>query len=260
MSRVPRRIAPALAAVTLLLAACGGVAAPALTDPKEIVTQGLEAMGELESVHLVVSLDGTATVPDLGGEMNLSGTELTGDLDVANERARIEFSVPAMLGLTGEIVQVGRDSYVKTSFTGEMWSKSTLSEDDPVSGVTDPTAQLAKVRAFLDKEGVELEKLDDAECGDETCYAVRLTIPAEVLAEASPGTDVDPGELVGEAVVIDMLFDRDDRWLAQASTRIVAESIGELTLTLELSAFNEPVEVETPPEDLVTEDGGGLPF
>lgn len=260
MSRIPRRIAPALAAATLLLAACGGAGAPVISDPKEIVTQGLEAMGELDSVHFVVALDGTASVQDLGGEMDLSGTEASGDLDLANERAHLEFAVPAMFGLSGEVVQIGRDSYLRTSFTGETWSHSTLDENDPVGDVTDPAAQLARVRAFLDKEGVELEKLADADCGEETCYAVRLTIPAEVLAEASPGAGMDPGELVGEALVLDLLFDRDDRWLTQASTRIVAESVGELTLTLTLSAFNEPVEVETPPEDQVTEGGNGLPF
>jgi hypothetical protein len=257
---VLRRIAPALAAATLLLAACGGTGAPELTDPKEIVTQGLDAMNEVDSVHLAVTLDGTASIPDMGGEMNLSGTELSGDIDIANEQGHLEFSVPAMLGLSGEMIQIGTDSYVRTSMTGELWSKSTATEDDPVAGAMDPTEQLDQVREFLDEEGVEVEKLDDAECGDETCYAIRLTIPAELLSQAAEGEDVDLGELVGEALVLNLLFDRDDRWLTQASTQISAESLGELTLTLTLSEFNEPVEVEAPPADQVTEGGEGLPF
>jgi hypothetical protein len=89
---------------------------------------------------------------------------------------------------------------------------------------------------------------------------VRLTIPGEVLAEASDGGDVVPTDLVGEALVLDLLFDREDHWLTQLSTRIVAESVGELTLSLTLSAFNEPVEIEAPPADQVTEGGEGLPF
>lgn len=254
-----RRIAPALAAATLLLAACGS-GTPEVTDPKEIVIQGLEAMGEVESVHFVVSLDGTASIPDLGGEMNLSGTELSGDLDITDERARVEFSVPAMFSLSGEVIQIGQDTYTQTSLTGETWSKSTLDEDDPVAGALDPTEALEQVREFLDKEGVEVEKLDDAECGEETCHAVRLTIPAEVLAEAGESADMDPGELVGEALVLDLLFDREDRWLTEVSTRIVAESVGELTLSLSFSAFNDPVLIEAPPADQVTEGGEGLPF
>lgn len=253
-----RRIAPALAAATLLLAACGG-AGPAPADPKDIVIQGLDAMADVETVHFVLSLDGTATIPDLGGEMNLGGTEASGDLS-ADGAARVEFAVPAMFGLSGEIIALDGASYTRTSLTGETWSKSTLDEDDPATGALDPTAQLDQVREFLDKEGVEVERLDDAECGEETCYAVRLTIPGEVLAEASDGGDVVPTDLVGEALVLDLLFDREDHWLTQLGTRIVAESVGELTLSLTFSAFNEPVEIEAPPADQVTEGGEGLPF
>jgi hypothetical protein len=65
---------------------------------------------------------------------------------------------------------------------------------------------------------------------------------------------------VGEALVLDLLFDREDHWLTQLGTRIVAESVGELTLSLTFSAFNEPVEIEAPPADQVTEGGEGLPF
>lgn len=254
-----RRFTPALAAATLLLAACGGVG-PGITDPKEIVTTGLEATAELDSAHIVLSLDGTATIPDLGGEMNLSGTQVDGDLDLENERAHLEFTVPPMFGLTGEIIQIGRDSYIKTSLTGATWSKSTAEEGDPVSEAMDPQEQLDQIREFLDEEGVEVEKLDDTECGDRTCYAVRLTIPAEVLSESAEGGEMDPGELVGEDLVLNLLFDREENWLTEVSTALSGESVGELTLTLTLSDFNQSVEVEAPPADEVTEGGGGLPF
>jgi hypothetical protein len=249
-----------MAAATLILAACGG-AGPAITDPREIVTQGLEATGELTSVHLVAAIEGTASIPGLGGgQMNLSGTELSGDFDIENETAHLEFTVPSMFGLTGELIQIGQDSYLKTSMTGELWSKSTISEDDPVAGAVDPAEQLDEVRAFLDEEGVEIEKLDDTECGDRTCYSVRLTIPAEVLAESAEGADMDPADLVGEALVLNLLFDREDKWLTEVSTDLSAESVGELSLTLTLSDFNAGVEVEAPPADEVTEGGEGLPF
>jgi hypothetical protein len=254
---VHRRIVPALAAVTLVLAACG--AGPTPADPKEIVIQGLDAMADVESVHFVLSLDGTASIPDLGGEMNLGGTEASGDIS-ADGAAHVEFAVPAMFGLSGELIALDGFSYTRTSLTGETWSKSPLAEDDPVTGALDPAKQLEQVREFLDKEGVEVERLDDAECGEETCYSVRLTIPSEVLAEASDGGDVVPSDLVGDALVLDLLFDREDHWLTQASSRIVAASVGELTLSLALSAFNEPVEIEAPPADQVTEGGEGLPF
>ncbi len=254
-----RRIAPALAAATLLLAACGG-AGPALTDPKEIVTQGLEATAELTSVHILLTLDGSASISELGGEMSLNGTRLEGDIDIENQQGHLTFAVPPLMGLDGEIIQIGRESYIKTSLTGETWSKSEASEGDPVAEAMDPAEQLDEVRAFLDEEGVVVEKRDDTDCGDRTCYAVRLTIPAEVMADAAKGAELDPA-LLGEDLVLDLLFDREEMWLTEVSTAISAESVGELSLTLTLSGFNEAVEVEAPPADEVTEGGmDGLPF
>jgi hypothetical protein len=59
-----------------------------------------------------------------------------------------------------------------------------------------------------------------------------------------------------------MLFDRQELWLSEVSTEVSAEGMGEFSLTLTLSGFNESVEVEAPPADQVTEGGGleGFPF
>ena len=254
-----RRIAPALAAATLLLAACGS-AGPAVTDPKEIVTRGLEATAELTSVHVLLTVDGTASISELGGEMSLSGTRMEGDIDIENQQGHLTFAVPPLMGMTGEVIQIGNESYIKTSLTGAMWSKTEAGEDDPVADAMDPAQQLDEVRAFLDEEGVVLEKLDDTDCGDRTCYQVRLTVPTEVIADAAESTDVDAG-LIGDELVLDLLFDREEMWLAGVSTDLSAESVGELSLTMTLSAFNAAVEVEAPPADEVTEGGmEGFPF
>jgi hypothetical protein len=60
--------------------------------------------------------------------------------------------------------------------------------------------------------------------------------------------------------VLNLLFDREDKWLTEVSTSLSAESVGELSLTLSLSDFNQDVNVEAPPEDEVTEGGEGFPF
>lgn len=261
ISSVLPRISPIIAAAVLLLAACSS-AGPAISDPREIMTQGLEATADLTSVHVVIGVDGTATLPEMGGgQMNLAGTTLEGDLDIANSEAHLTFAVPSLLGLSGEVIQVGPDTYVKTSMTGTTWSKSTASATDPLAEGMDPTQALAELRSFLDTDGVELDKLDDTDCGDRTCYAVRLTVPASVLADTGTATGVSPGDLVGDALVLDLLFDRQDLWLTQVSTELSAATVGELTLRLTLSAFNEDVSIQAPPPDEVTEGGGPiLPF
>jgi len=183
-------LAAALAALTLTamalaasvsavsLAACGG-SGPAIDDPTEIVTQGIEATTQLTSAHIAVTLDGTASIPELGNQLTLDGTTVEGDFDLEASQAHLSFSA---MGFTGELIQDGADSYVKMPLTGPKWLKSTGAAGDPTAELSDPTAMLQGVRDFLDTEGVDAEKLSDTDCGSGRCYAVRLTIPAEQLA------------------------------------------------------------------------------
>jgi hypothetical protein len=143
--------------------------------------------------------------------------------------------------------------------TGELWSRSDATDAGTGTDVTDPEAMLADVRAFLDEEGVEVEKLGDVDCGDGSCYQVRLTIPSALLSDAGDAAGMDAGEVFGEALVVDLQFDREDLYLANASTSVASDATGTFSLTLTLSAFDAPVEVSPPPSDQVTE-GGGLPF
>jgi hypothetical protein len=253
---VLRRLAPSILVAALALAACTG--APAITDPEQIITQGIEATTALKSFHMSLAVDGTFSMPE-GGSFELDGTTLDGDFDLESKIGRLAFGVPALLGLTGEVIVIGTDTYVKTSMTGETWSKST-SRSDALSEAMDPEAALAEVRAFLDKEGVEAEKLDDVECGERTCYAVRLTIPSALLAEAGGEVEIDPTQTLGEALVLNLRFDRQSLWLTEVGTAVQSESVGTFNATLTFSGFDEAVTVSPPPADQVTEGDLPLPF
>ncbi len=250
-----RRLSPAVLLLTIAVAACGGQG-PALTDPKEIITQGMRATSEATSLHLDMAVSGSFTIPTTGGTFNLDNTTAAGDFDIANETARLTFAIPSMFGLSGELIQVGSDSYVKTSATGAQYMKSTVED----SGVPmDPDQAFAQVEGFLDEEGVVSEKLDDVSCGDRQCYAVRLTIPSALLASAGDAAGVDPGDFLGEALVLDLQFDRENLRLRQVTTDIDAAGVGTFGLLLTFSNYDASVEVSPPPDDLVTEEGG-LPF
>jgi hypothetical protein len=253
---VLRRLMPtAVLWMALAIAACSS-ATPALTDPDEIITQGLAKTAEATSLHLDVAVAGNITIPQTGGTFNLAGTTAGGDFDITNDRAKLTFSVPAIGGLSGEAIQIGTDSYVKTSLTGDKYSKSSVED----SGVPmDLGAAMAQVGGFLDKDGVVTEKLDDVSCGDRTCYAVRLTVPTSVLNQAGGGAGVDLGEFLGEGLVLDLQFDRENLRLAQMATDIDAGEVGTFGFVVTISGYDAGVEVSPPPSDLVTEDGG-LPF
>jgi hypothetical protein len=255
-----RRLLPAAVLLGAVLAACGGPSAPAINDPAEIIGQGLEATADATSFHLDLTVTGNVTIPDTGGTFDLEGTTASGDFDVANKLARLSFEVPALFGLSGEVLQIGTDSYVKTSLTGDTYSKSTVEDSGEVQVPADADAVLTELREFLVREGVETEKLADVSCGDRTCYAVTLTIPTTLLSEVGEQAGTDPGQLLGDALVLNMQFDRETLHLMQVSSDIDAGELGTLGLLVTFSGYGEPVEVSPPPSDQVTEGAPALPF
>ena len=242
-----------LLALGIVLAACGP-SAPALSDPNEIISQGMKATGEATSFHVDIQLTGTLSIEQTGGSFNLDGTSATGDFDVPNKLARLTFNAPGILGLTGEVIQIGSDSYVKTSLTGTQYMKSTTTAAGSVQ--TDPDEILNQVSGFLDKEGVETAKQDDVDCGDAKCYAVTLTVPTSVMAEAGSSSGVDIGEFLGDAVVLNLQFDRNTLRLTRVATDIDAGDVGTFGLAVTLSKYNEGVQVSPPPSDEITEGNG----
>jgi hypothetical protein len=241
--------------MALTIAACGS-GKPALTDANEIITKGIAATGEAKSLHLDLTVTGSITIAETGGTFDLAGTTAGGDFDIANDRARLTFELPGLMHLSGEAIQIGTDSFVKTSLTGLKYVKSTA-EDTGVP--LDPSAAIDQVGDFLDKNGVTAEKRDDVDCGDRDCYQVRLTIPSSVLNEAGGGAGVDLGQYLGDGLVLDLQFDRETLRLAQIATDIDAGEVGTFGLLITISGYDATVEVSPPPSDQVTE-GGDLPF
>lgn len=238
-----------------------------LTDPAEILTRGVEATSEADRFHLAVAVSGSVTDPESGTGVPLDGVTVEGDVDLANEAAHISLAVPFMLGLSGEAIVLGQDTYLKTSLTGVKWIHTPATDEgEPHPEPSDPAEIADKVAEFLATEGVSIEKLADEPCGDDICYHLRLTVSARALA-AHPDALPDMGEfgdlfpvdeLLGPAVV-DLLFDHNGLWLRQVSTAAADPESGDVELTVALSQYNESFDISAPPPDEVT-DEGEFPF
>lgn len=259
-----RRFTPVALVATLVLAACGAQSAPRLEDPREILTQSVEAMADIDSVHFLLALDGEFDVAEMGGAMSLNGTELEGAIAMDGSAAWVTFAVPAFLGLNGEMRLIGDESFMRTSMTGPLWIRSEVSDavDDPLAQAADPQAVLAEIRAFLDEEGVTLEKVGDVECGDGTCYQLSMTVSAATLAGGADGLEAFGGDVTDalgeEGLTLDLRIDTETLYLVEASTGFEDETMGSLSVTLSFDGFGDPVDVEAPPADEVTDDGGGF--
>ena len=200
-------------------------------------------------------MSGSIAIPQTGGTFNLEGTSAAGDFDIANDRAQLTFEAPGLFGVSGEAIVVGEDTYVKSSLTGPLYLKSTVAD----SGVPlDAGTALDDVESFLDEEGVTSEKLDDVTCGDRSCYAVRVTIPANLISGAS-AAGIDAGDYLGDSLVLDLWFDRDSLRLRQASTEVAADELGTVGLLVTFSRYDETFEVRPPPDDQVTTEAPSFP-
>jgi hypothetical protein len=111
MTRRLPPIAAIAASLAILVAACGGGATgPELTDPTAIVTAALKSTEAAKSVHLDLTVDGSATVKlpgsSAGTAIELTGTTAKADIDFANKATHLTFTVPKLLGFSGEVIAV----------------------------------------------------------------------------------------------------------------------------------------------------------
>ncbi len=266
VSLVLRRLAALVAVTALVLAACTS-SAPALTDPKDILTKSIVALQGMKSAHLHLDVSGSFTGDVTGSgtptSIDLSGTTADADIDLANKDLHLSVSVPALLGVSADVIVVGNDTYTKVSLLGTKYKKSTTSaalasfaplESGGVlpSGVpTDPQQILADVKAALDKLSTPPVKDPDEQCGSQQCYKVSLSIaPADLAAAGMPlGTGVS-----GTAAV-DVWVQKADLIPAKIVASVNGGSQGSLTLTLVLSNVNGTVTITAPPADQIDTSG-----
>lgn len=257
-----RRFLPVAAVLALVLAACGNAASPTPTlTADEIITKGMEATANLKSFHLAAAASGTLNVEQLGsGGLNLKGTTLEGDIDIAGEKVALHFLVPPLLNVEGDVVVADEAIYVKTTLTGPKWMKESAGDvGASPSSAPDPKTAIDELGAFLDREGVEAKKLDDATCGDRTCYQVELTVPSELLNDAASAAPL-PSDALGQDLILNLKFDKENLYLSSASTSVDAQENGSFTLDVTLSQFDEATNISAPPADQVDESGGGFSF
>jgi hypothetical protein len=261
MTRRPPAIAAGLVLFAVVFAACNGSSsAPTLTDPAEIVTAALKSTEGAKSVHIEVAVDGEAGVSlpigaDLGTSFDLTGTTASADIDFARPAAKATFSLPSLLGLSGEVIAVDGKSYVKTTLTGALYQESSLG-DVGIDATPDPSAttdMIDDLGDFLLSEGIVLAKGDDVACGSKTCYAVSTTVDAGDLGSGAAGAVSDlPVDLVGATLALTVLVEQDaPNHLAGLTAEISLPDGTSITVDVIASKWDEPVAITAPPADQV---------
>jgi hypothetical protein len=238
-----------------------------LTDPAEILTQGVQATSDADSLHVALTGEGSVQDRDSGAPVPLDGVSFSGDLDLANEAAHLTFALPMLFGMSGEVIAIGEDMYLLTEMAGDQWLHFTSDPADEEETTDEPPTDeeiAAKIDELLATDGVGLSKLGDQPCGEDTCYHLQLSISAEAMA-AHGGEMPDVGGVGGDElgglvpqpeftgpVVVDLLFQQDGLWLREVSATSEGDA-GEATMSLELSDYNASFDISAPPADQVIE-------
>lgn len=257
-----------LAGITLAVVA-GGAAVlasrptgPGLTDPKAILEATTSRLAAARSVHVTMDLDGTVSLglfsPGVGSAaqpLALTGTHADGDIDLAARQASLAFEVPALLGLTGRLVELPDGTYLNSTLTGDAW----ITVGDGSAGLPsgEPLAQLANLRTLLTDLGGSATKLDDASCQAGRCYQVRVWLTSAqaraLVPVPSPGVSAQPSPPISHTPIADPAtativaqVDRETLRLAGALIHLDLGDGSSLDVDLRFSAWDAPVSIAAP--------------
>jgi hypothetical protein len=257
-TRLLGRLFGLLAAASIVATACGAAAAPALTDPKEIVTAAVRTAQTAKSVHVDATLDGSINA-DLTGtgasgtSISLTGTTAAADVDLTAGNAHATFAVPALLGLSGDLIQIGDTSYVKTSLTGDKYQMQKAADSLPVNP-SDSKSLVDSIGEALAQPGVDPVKGEDVACGSTQCYTVKIELtPAEINALGGGGAAASalPIDLGSASLNVTIRVEKDSNRLAGLAASVSMGDQGSLTFDLTFSKWDQTVSVSAPPADQV---------
>ena len=238
------------------MAACGNgaPAGPVLTDPTAIITAALTSTEAATSVHADVTVDGAVPVTLPGStsatEVDLTGTTANADVDLKAGEMRATFSVPAMLGLAGELIQADGTTYLKTTLTGSKFKVI----DGLNTFAVDPTntgALVDDLGDFLLKPGVDPVKGEDVACGGTQCYTVVVDLDAtELAALVGDGAAGLPVDIEGASLQMTVRVEQSvPNHLAGVSIVLGLPSGEPLDIELTFSKWDEGVTIEAPAPD-----------
>lgn len=247
-----------VAALTVGLAACSSSPAAAqLEDPSEILTQSITSLQDAGSLSIHGVVSGNAAMPELGANgLDLAGTTVDLAVDVPEKAARIQASLPSLMGTSVDAIVVADQLYLKMTgpmagFLGSDGTKyltmaASDAGDEAAEVAQNPTKALEELRAGIADLPTAPTRLPDEACGDEQCYHVQIALTAEDLA-ALEDTDAALADLTGD-LTVDVLSRQSDLRPATITVAVVSPDAGSFQAVLTFD-YDTDVSIAAPPAD-----------
>ena len=263
-----RRLAALIAVVAIVASACGSAAAPALTDPKEIVSRSLTSLQGMTSFHLHAAVSGTLKV-DLTGSGTATSLDLQGtvgdlDADLATGDLHASFDAASLL-VSGDLIKIGDDLYAKADPLLPKYKKfslDSLTSMLPIPSLApssaapsvDPSGAIKDLSDALGKLATPPVKDPDEQVNGQDCYRITIKItPADIAAAGSAAGASLPPEISSAtySITLDEWVQKSDLRPVQFAAAVDAGDQGNIALTLTLSNVDQPVTITAPPADQI---------
>jgi hypothetical protein len=246
---------------------CGGSSgtptAPPISDPSEVITKSVGNLPAVKSLHIKIDVTGKVNTEalsgsssggiGLSGNLDLAGTTIEGDVDVAKIATDLKFTLPSPLG-TGEVIVVDNNLYYKLTLFGGKFTKSALSDTVPVSipspgavASVDINSQVASLRKSLDDAGAKATLMADEKVNGKDAYHVSILMPIDkinALLAAEGGAATSGMKL--DTATFDYWAYKDSVLPAKATISGSAGSLGNVNLVLTLTDYDKPVTINAP--------------
>ncbi len=242
----------------LSVVACQSQSVTLLDDPKEILAAAVTTTTAATSVHVDVKAEGTLAVDLFGsgaeGTVNLVGTTLAADLDIAGQKTRATFSSPNLFGLAGDVVLADGMLFLKTTLTGPKFQPSAVGAppENPLKGLAD----------LMSRADLVPVKGPDVPCAGGTCYTLTIPLTADdLIALGGGGVQLPTGlpiplpDVSGAAVDLTLHVEHVTTRVSGITAAIDLGETGDLRLEATFTRWNERVEITPPPADQVEGTG-----
>jgi hypothetical protein len=176
----------------------------------------------------------------------------------------VAVNVPALLALSANVIEVGGIAYIKTSLSGPQYSKldtSALTGALPLPslglggspGPAEASAIISAVQAELAKLPAPT-KLADETVNGQDCYHVQEKVASSDIPEAS-------GLLGGASgtLTVDLWTQKSDLRPSRVVILIDAASLGNISVTVDLTNYDAALTIAAPPPDQVSNQPFSIP-
>jgi hypothetical protein len=226
----------------------------------------LASVSGVKTLHFEATLSGSIDTDSISalsgstgtalGTIKLNGTTLSGDFDITNDAYHMSMSMPTLLGLTADIIQVDGFQYTLVSLSGTKYTKSAVASS-PItpagpSASLDITDTVNELKAGLDQMGATTTLVGTDKVGGESAYHVSITVPVDQINSliAADGGSTAAGITVSSAT-FDYWVYTDSMKPAKLEVTAVSPTLGNLDLTVTVSKYDASVTISAPPANMV---------